>query len=317
MEELTTLLTKHYDPEPIVIAELNQLEKEGVLEKTPYSEWAAPVVAVPKRDGRIRLCGDYKVTVNPQLDVDQYPLPRPDDIFGSLSGGKKFSTLDLSHAYNQLLLDEESRKYVTINTFKGLYQYSRLPFGIASAPAIFQRTMDSILQGIRGVACYINDIITGKSDEEHLEHLEEVLQRLLRHGVHAKWAKCRFLQPSMNFLGCQVDAEGIHATADKLQAIVQAPAPKNVQELRSFLGLINYFGKFIPNAATILHPLNSLLRKDAKWKWSRECQESFELAKRKLTLFEGAYPLHTGPAYPDGRRCLCLWHWRYNCSCSP
>ena len=189
------------------------------------------------------MCWSRRLTVNgvnPQLDVDQYPLPRPDDIFASLSGGKKFSTLNLSHAYNQLLLDEESRKYVTINTSKGLYQYSRLPFGIASAPAIFQRTMDSILQGIRGVACYIDDIIvTGKSDEEHLEHLEEVLLRLLRHGVHAKWAKCRFLQSSVNFLGHRVDAEGIHATADKLQAIVQAPAPKNVQELRSFLGLIN------------------------------------------------------------------------------
>jgi len=277
--------------------ELDRLENEGVLEKTTYSEWAAPIVAVPKRDGRLRLCGDYKVTVNPVLDVDQYPLPKPDDIFATLSGGQKYTTLDLSHAYNQLLLDEDSRKYVTINTPKGLYRYTRLPFGIASAPAIFQRTMDSILQGVEGVACYIDDIIiTGKTDEEHLEHLEEVLQRLLRHGVHVKWAKCRFLQPSVDFLGHRVDAEGIHTTEDKLQAIVQAPAPKNIQELRSFLGLINYYGKFISNAATILNPLNNLLHKDVKWKWSKECQSSFELAKEKL--ISSKVLMHYTPSLP-------------------
>ena len=118
-----------------VEAELDRLESSGVLEKTSYSDWAAPVVAVPKRDSSIRLCGDYKVTVNPVLDVDQYPLPKPDDIFASLAGGKLFTTLDLTHAYNQLQLNEESKKYVTINTHKGLYQYTRLPFGIASAPA--------------------------------------------------------------------------------------------------------------------------------------------------------------------------------------
>ena len=103
-----------------VESELDRLEREGVLEKTHYAEWAAPIVAVPKRDGRLRLCGDYKVTVNPALEVDQYPLPRPEDIFAKLSGGKHFTTLDLTHAYNQLTLDEDSRKYVVINTHKGL-----------------------------------------------------------------------------------------------------------------------------------------------------------------------------------------------------
>lgn len=194
------------------------------------------------------------------LDVDQYPLPKPDDIFATLAGGQLFTTLDLSHAYNQLLMDEESQKFVTINTHKGLYQYTRLPFGIASAPAVFQQIMDTILQGIDGVACYIDDIIiTGRTTEEHLERLEEVLRRLLRHGIHVKKSKCHFLQPSVIFLGYHVDAEGIHPTQEKLKAIVEAPAPKNVQELCSFLGLINYYGKFIQNAATILAPLNDLL----------------------------------------------------------
>ena len=234
------------------------------------------MVAVPKPDGRICLCGDYKVTVNSVLDVDQYPLPKPEDIFAKLSGGQKFTTLDLTHAYNQLVLDEDSRKYVTINTHKGLYQYTRLPFGIASAPAVFQRTMDTILQGIDGVACYIDDIIM--TTEEHLEHLEEVLRHLLQHGVHVKKLKCRFFQLSVIFLGHRIDAEGIHPTDEKLIAIVKASAPKNPQELRSFLGLINYYGKFIPNAATILTPLNGLLCQNVVWKWREECQKSFDLA---------------------------------------
>ena len=112
---------------------------------------------VPKGDGQIRVRGDYKVTVNANLDVDQHPLPKP-DLFTSLSGDQKFSKLDLKHAYQQIMLDHDSRKYVTINTHKGLYCYSRLPFRIASAPAIFQRAMDSILQGIPRVLCYLDDI---------------------------------------------------------------------------------------------------------------------------------------------------------------
>ena len=281
----------------VVECELDRLESEGVLEKTHYSEWAAPVVAVPKRDGRIRLCGDYKVTINQALDVDQYPLPKPEDIFACLSGGQHFTKLDLTQAYNQLLLDEDSRKYVTINTHKGLYQYTRLPFGIASAPAVFQRTMDTILQGIDGVACYIDDIIiTGKTPEEHLAHLEDVLKSLQKHGIRVKLPKCQFLRPSVTFLGHVIDADGIHTTKDKLQAIVEAPAPSTVQELRSFLGLINYYGKFIPNSATILQPLNELLRKDAKWKWSQKCQKSFEEAKEKLA--SSKVLMHYNPSLP-------------------
>ena len=150
-------------------AELDHLESCGILEKVDYSLWAAPIVAVPKKDGKIRICGDYKVTVNQSLEVDQYPLPKPDELFASLAGGQKFTKLDLSQAYQQLLLDAESRQYVTINTHRGLYQYTRLPFGIASAPAIFQKTMDTILQGLPNVFCYIDDIlVTGPDDDTHL-----------------------------------------------------------------------------------------------------------------------------------------------------
>ena len=137
---------------------LHRLKAVSVLKKVTHSDWAAPIVTVSKKDGSIRLCRDYKVIVNPVLDVDKYPLPQPDYIFATLTSGKMFTTLDLSHAYDQLILDEESRKYVVVNSHRGLYCYTRLPFSIASAPALFQCIMDQILQGMEKVTCYLDDI---------------------------------------------------------------------------------------------------------------------------------------------------------------
>ena len=272
-----------YALKPAVEKELNRLEKSGVLEKVDHSDWAAPIVVVPKKDGKVRLCGDYKVTVNPVLDVDQYPLPRPDDLFATLAGGKFFSTLDLSHAYNQLELEEESRKFLTVNTHRGLYRYTRLPFGVASAPAMFQKTMDTILQGMDGVICYLDDtLITGNSAESHLHNLKQVLQKLKDHGIRLKKVKCEFLKQSVEYLGHRIDAVGLHATENKIRAIIEAPAPKNLQELRSFLGLLNYYGRFIPNLSSLIRPLNELLQRDKPWNWSDECNRCFQIAKSKI-----------------------------------
>ena len=265
-------------------AQLDHLEAEGVLQKVPHSLWAAPIVVVPKKDGTYRLCGDYKVTVNQVLDVDQYPLPKPEEIFASLAGGQKFSKLDLSKAYQQLLLSDESKEYTTINTHQGLYQYTRLPFGISSAPAVFQRTMDTILQGIPHVACYIDDIlVTGKDDDEHLQSLQKVFQALEVNGLRLQRSKCKFLQPSLEYLGFWIDAQGLHPLASKVEAIEQALKPTNPQQLKSFLGLLTYYGKFIPNLSTLVHPLNQLLHTDAKWTWSEACETAFTAAKQTIT----------------------------------
>ena len=165
-----------FEIKPSIEEELDKLEASGVIEKVEHSDWAAPIVPVPKKNGKFRICGDYKVTVNQALDVDQYPLPKPEDLFATLAGGKKFSKLDLSQAYQQLPLDAESTKYVTVNTHRGLYRYTRLPFGVASAPALFQKLMDAVLQGIPHVICYIDDIlVTDSNDEEHLRNLTTVL----------------------------------------------------------------------------------------------------------------------------------------------
>ena len=276
---------------------LDRLEAEGVLEKVSHSDWAAPIVTVPKKDGSIRVCGDYKVSVNSVLDVDQYPLPRPEDLFATLAGGKQFTTLDLSHAYNQLRLDQESQKYTVINTHRGLYRYKRLPFGIASAPALFQRVMDQILQGMKHVTCYIDDIlITGTTEEEHLSNLAKVLQRLRDHGVRLKLDKCSFMQDSVEYLGHRIDASGIHTTDSKLKAIVDARQPRNVQELRAFLGLLNYYGRFIPNRATLSQPLNALLCKQRRWRWTRKCAQAFQ--RIKDTLVSSSFLTHFNPALP-------------------
>ena len=193
-------------------------------------------------------------------------------------------------------LDEESRKYVTINTHRGLYRYTRLPFGIASAPAVFQKTMDTILQGIPNVICYIDDIlVTGVDDEAHLRTLSKVLERLQKHGVRSKKSKCGFMSQSVEYLGHQVDTKGLHTTTEKVDAVVHAPVPKNVQELRSFLGLLNYYGKFLPNLAATLHPLNNLLQKGHQWKWTPECKQAFEEAK--TSLVSSRVLTHYDPTY--------------------
>ena len=264
-------------------AEIDRLEKMGILEKVDHSDWATPIVPVPKKDGKFRICGDYKVTINPVLDIDQHPLPRPEEIFATLAGGQKFTTLDLSQAYQQVLLEESSRKLVTVNTHKGLYRYTRLPFGVASAPAIFQRTMDVVLQGLPNVMCYLDDIIiSGTSDAEHLSSLARVLDRLQSHGFRLRQDKCVFLADSVEYLGHRIDAKGLHTTSGKLEAIREAPTPQNVTQLRSFLGLLNYYGKFIANLSTLLHPLNNLLRQGVPWRWSGECAKAFRRAKEAL-----------------------------------
>ena len=226
------------------------------------------------------------MTVNPVLDVDQYPLPRPEDLFATLAGGKFFSTLDLSHAYNQVVLDDGSLKYLTINTHRELYQYTRLPFGVASAPSVFQKMMDTILQGMDGVICYLDDIlVSGRTN------LRKVLERLQEHGIRAKRAKCTFLKTSVQYLGHVIGADGLHATDAKIEAIVNAPSPKNVTELRSYLGLLNYYGQFIPNLASLIHPLNKLLRHNMTWRWTKSCRDAFKSTKEKIVSPDVARPL--------------------------
>ena len=273
-----------YALRPKVEEELKRLEKEGVIEPVQFVDWAAPIVPIVKQDGTVRICGDYKVTINRASKLDTYPLPRVEDLFAALGNGKSFTKLDLAHAYQQIKLDEASRDLTVINTHKGLYRYNRLPFGVSSAPAIFQRIMEGILQGIPNVAVYIDDIlVTGKTDEEHLDTLDRVLTRLQEKGLRLKKRKCEFMRPSVEYLGHIISAEGLRPTQEKVRAINDAPAPQNVTQLRSFVGLVNFYSKFLPNLATRLAPLYHLLQKEAKWCWEAAQKKSFKEAKAQLS----------------------------------
>ena len=280
-----------------VDVEIDKLLKDEIIEPVKYAKWAAPIVPVLKPNKSVRICGDYCITCNKALILDKYPLPKVEELFGSLAGGQYFSKLDMSQAYMQLSLDEESKDLTTINTHRGLFRYNRLCFGIASAPGIFQRTMESVLGRIPGVAIFLDDIlISGKTKREHLARLRLVLRKLEDAGLKLSKAKCTWLTEQVEYLGYKIDSSGIHPTNEKLEAIKNAPAPKDTSQLKAYLGLLNFYQKFIPKAATLLEPLNKLLRSDVKWVWNREQEVAFE--KSKEALINSTVLVHYDPSLP-------------------
>eukprot|EP00731_Ephydatia_muelleri_P006940 Em0003g1188a len=225
--------------------ELGCLQAVGIISPVHSSEWAAPIVPVVKQDGSVWICGDYKLTANRVITLESYPIPRIEELFASLSGGVKFSKLDLKNAYLQAI--------------------------------------ETLLQGIPYTCAYFDDIVvTGKTDDEHLQNLQLVFQKLESVGLKLNKEKCVFMAPSIEYLGHQIDKDGLHPTDEKVTCIKQAPTPSTITELKAFMGLLNYYGKFIPNLATVLAPLYRLLQKDTKWNWGRDQQEAFKCAKELL-----------------------------------
>ena len=263
--------------------ELSRMVKLGVITRVREpTDWCAGMVVVPKGDGKVRICVDL-TRLNKNVRRERHPLPAVEQSLAQLAGASVFSTLDANSGFWQIPLDRESALLTTFITPFGRYCFHRLPFGITSAPEHFQRRMFDILTGLEGVVCMVDDVLVhGRTIEEHDERLDKVLKRLQEAGLTLNKQKCRFSQSQVKFLGQVVDREGIRPDPDKVRAIREVRPPRNVSEVRRFLGMSNHLSKFAPNLAEKTKPLRELLNKSNQWVWGPSQQTAFTEIKKAL-----------------------------------
>ena len=261
---------------------LTELENQEIIEKVPENEatpWVSPIVAVPKKDGQVRICVDMRLA-NEAIRRVRHPIPTVNDVSFALNGAKFFSKLDLSQAYNQIELDEQSRYMTTFSTHVGLYRYKRLNYGTNAAAEIFQYTLQTALQGLKGVKNIADDIIIfGSTRAEHDSNHDKCLQRLKAKGLRLNKSKCSFLNNTLSFFGQVFSKEGTRPDPKRVTDLLNAPQPTNSHEVRSFLGMTNYSSKYIRDFATLTAPLLELTRKDVRFDWTPTHQEAFEKLK--------------------------------------
>lgn len=309
-------------PEPIsqeIEAQCHELELLDVIEPSS-SAWSSPVVPVRKKDGKMRLCVDYR-KLNAVTKPDRFPLPNLTDSVFSLHGVKYFSSLDLVRGYYQLPLESDSREYTAFSTPHGHWQFKRLSFGLKNAPAAFQREMQHMLSDFpwRRVVVYIDDVlIMSDSYEEHLELVEKVLNTLETYGVKVKLSKCTLFADQVEYLGHIVSCSGIRKCPSYVEKLANIPVPTTVRELRAFLGLANFQRKFVPNFSVIQRPLSEKSggKSSRKIKWTPEMQTAFDQLKVKISeevelaypdYHEGAEPLelYVDASASGAGACLC------------
>jgi len=263
--------------------EIDALERQGIISHVNSANFASPVVWVKKPNGRYRMCVDYKATLNKHIQSDAYPLPTAEEIFSQIGDAKYFAKVDLKSAYWQIALDQKAKKLSVINTHKGLFQLNRLQMGLKNASAIFQRCLESILKGLPGVIVYQDDVMIFSTTNTQLKkRIKAVLARLRERNVTINSEKCVHCTESLKFLGFIFSSNGIKTDPNLVEKIKEIPAPTNVKELESFLGLINYYGRFIQNFSNICSPLFKLKKKDEPFSWNKECQEAFESLKQQI-----------------------------------
>jgi hypothetical protein len=264
--------------------QVTKILKDGILEVS-QSPYGAPVLFVPKPNGRgLRLCVDYRA-LNSITVKNRCTIPRIDNLLDAVAGSSYFTSLDLTSGYHQILISEEDRPKTAFRTPFGHFQFKVLIEGLTNAPATFQTAMNSILYPYirKFVVVYIDDIlIFSKTEAEHQAHVRLVLEVLKREKFFVCKAKSSFAQKEVKYLGHIVDKQGICPDPKKVEAVQTWPVPKNVHDVRSFLGLVNYFRKFIEHYSEIAVPLTNLTKKSHPWVWTGRCQDAFGLLKQKL-----------------------------------
>ncbi|CAB4007251.1 Hypothetical predicted protein [Paramuricea clavata] len=274
---------------------INELENQDVIEKVPGNEatpWVLPIVAVPKKDGQVRICVDMRLA-NEAIRRVRHPIPTVNDVSFALNGAKIFWKLDLSQAYHQLELDEQSRYITTFSTHVGLYRYKRLNYGTNAAAEIFQYTLQTALQGLKGVKNIADDIIVfGSTRTEHDANLDKCLQRLAMKGLRLNRSKCNFLSTILSFFGQVFSKEGTHPDPRRVADLLNAPQPNNAHEVRSFLGMANYSSKYIRDFETLTAPLRDLTKKDVRFEWTQTHQTAF--VKRGKTRLQFLHKARNG-----------------------
>ena len=266
----------------VIKKEVDHLLETGIITRTE-SSWTSPVVIVTKKDGNPRFCVDYR-RLNAVMKRDRWPMPRVDEIFDEINGSKIFTTIDLFQGYWQIKMDEACKEKTTFICRYGTYQFEVMPMGLMNSGATFQRMMDTILVNVSNVKCYIDDVVIHSATmEEHMVHLETVMELLKKHGLKLRLKKCSFMQPRVELLGHFVDKDGVHVDGVKVERIRNAHPPTTRKELRSFLGLASYYRRFIKSFAKIAGPLTEKTSESITYEWTDEMQMAFEELKESLT----------------------------------
>eukprot|EP00117_Sycon_ciliatum_P032506 scpid17251/ scgid4942/ Retrovirus-related Pol polyprotein from transposon 17.6; Protease; Reverse transcriptase; Endonuclease len=267
---------------------LDELLEKGIIQES-ISPWASPIVLVPKKNGSLRLCVDYR-KLNGVTKPDAYPIPRVDDMLDSLSGCKWFSSLDLASGYWQIAMDPDDRAKTAFTTPLGLYEFTVLPMGCRNGPATFQRVMEAVLRGLCNAAAepfcrvFFDDVLNASETlSGQVLILSRVFERVRSAGLRFNLAKCSFFRSDVAFLGHRVSADGISPDPDKVSAILAWKTPKSVTAVRSFLGFAGYYRRFIRGFAQRSAPLTALTGKNAQFVWTKACDASFRALKSALS----------------------------------